>query len=185
MSISETIKSNLNAALKGKREFEVGVLRFLNASLHNKEIEKRGKPGSRISAYPDKVGIKTQLAEISLPSKGLQPELSDEEIIEVLHKEAKKRKEAIEIYAKGGRNDLAQKETQELEIIQKYLPEQLSEKEIEKVVKAVIEKIGAKDAKGFGRAMGEVMKELSAVGGKGNADAKIVSEIIRKQLQES
>ena len=161
--LREKINSDLKSALKSGNSFEAGVLRFLNASLHNKEIEKRGK--------------------------GLQPELSDVEIIEVLQKEAKKRKEAAELYIKGGRNDLAQQETQELNIIQKYLPEQLSEEEIEKVVKIVIEKTGAKDIKDFGRTMGGVMKELSAEGGsasggKGKADAKTVSEIIRRQLSE-
>jgi len=103
----------------------------------------------------------------------------EEEVIEILVKEAKKRKEAAEIYNKGGRNDLAEKEKKELEIVQKYLPEQLSEIEVEKIVKTVVEKSGVKNIKEFGRLMGEVMKEL-----KGKADAKLVGEIIKKLLTQ-
>ncbi len=151
MSLLETIKTDLKTALKEKQSFTTGVLRLLLSVFHNKEIEKKGK--------------------------GLEPQLSDEEIIEILSREVKKRKEAIEIYKQGGRDDLAQKENQELEIIKKCLPEQLSEEEIEKIVVKVIEEIGASDPKNFGKIMGEAMKEL-----KGRADAKIVSETVKKQL---
>jgi len=164
--LHQKITDDLKTAMKAGKEFEAGVLRFLLSSLHNKEIEKKGK--------------------------GLEPTLSDEEVIEVLSREAKKRKEAIEMYIKGGRNDLVEKETKELEIIKQYLPEQLSEEEIEKIVVATIEKIGAKDIKdpegkpsvsygaSLGRVMGEVMKEL-----KGRADAKLVSEIAKKRITNS
>ena len=149
--LHQKITEDLKTAMKAGKEFEVGVLRFLLSSLHNKEIEKK--------------------------SKGLEPTLSDEEIIEILSREAKKRKEAIEMYTEGGRNDLVEKEEKELEIIKQYLPEQLSEEEIEKIVVATIEKIGVKDIKALGRVMGEVMKEL-----KGKADASLVSEIVKKRL---
>jgi uncharacterized protein YqeY len=149
--LHQKITEDLKTAMKAGKEFKVGVLRFLLSSLHNKEIEKK--------------------------SKGLEPTLSDEEIIEILSREAKKRKEAIEMYTEGGRNDLVEKEEKELEIIKQYLPEQLSEEEIEKIVVATIEKIGVKDIKALGRVMGEVMKEL-----KGKADASLVSEIVKKRL---
>jgi len=154
MFLYQKITDDLKTAMKAGKEFEAGVLRFLLSSLHNKEIEKKGKD--------------------------LEPTLSDEEVIEVLFREAKKRKEAIEMYIKGGRDDLVEKETKELEIIKQYLPEQLSEEEIEKIVVATIEKIGAKDIKDLGRVMGEVMKEL-----KGRADAKLVSEIVKKRITNS
>ena len=92
-------------------------------------------------------------------------------------KESKKRKEAIEIYSKGGRQDLAAQEAKESEIIKIYLPEQLSEAEVEKMALKAIEKIGAKNQKDFGKAMAEAMKEL-----KGKTDASKVSEIIKKKL---
>lgn len=152
MSLHQKIIQNLKEAMKASREFEVGVLRMLLSSLHNKEIEKKGK--------------------------GLEPILSDEEVVEVLSREAKKRKEAIEAYIKGNRNDLADKEKKELEIIQQYLPKQLTEEEIEKTVTAIIERTGIKDMKRFGQLMSELMKEL-----KGRVDASLVSDIVKKKLE--
>jgi len=152
--LHQKIVDDLKGAMKAGQEFEVGVFRFLLASLHNKEIEKKGK--------------------------GLESTLSDDEAIEVLTRESKKRKEAIEAYKKGNRTDLAQKETKELEIIEKYLPEQLSEEEIEKIITAAIKKTGAVTVKDFGKVMGEAMKEL-----KGKADASLVSKIVRKRIENS
>ena len=152
MSLHEKINVDLKEALRASRSFEVGVFRFLLSSLHNKEIEKKGK--------------------------GLEPLLSDEDTIEVLSREAKKRKEAIEAYTKGGREDLADKETAELEIIRRYLPREMGIEEIKKIVEAVIGRTGAEGAKDFGRVMGEAMKEL-----KGRADASAVSELIKQKLQ--
>jgi len=149
--LHQQLSENLKSAMKTGQEFEAGVFRMLLAALHNKEIEKKGK--------------------------GIETELSDEEVIEVLSKEAKKRKEAAEIYKKGGRDDLAEKEAKELEIIKKYLPEEMPIEEIEKIVKIAIEKTGIKEASGFGKVMAEVMKEL-----KGKADASTISEIIKKEL---
>ena len=150
--LHQKINDDLRGALKVGRAFEAGVFRFLLSSLHNREIEKKGK--------------------------GLEPTLSDEEVIEVLSREAKKRKEAIEAYTKGSREDLVKKETEELRMIKRYLPQELGEIEIKNVVESVIGRIGAVSAKDFGRAMGEVMKEL-----RGRADAAVVSELIRQKLQ--
>ena len=150
--LHQKINDDLRESLKAGRAFEAGVFRFLLSSLHNREIEKKGK--------------------------GLEPTLSDEEVIEVLSREAKKRKEAIEAYTKGSREDLVKKETEELRMIKRYLPQELGEIEIKKVVESVIGRIGAVSAKDFGRAMGEVMKEL-----RGRADAAVVSELIRQKLQ--
>jgi uncharacterized protein YqeY len=119
--------------------------------LHNKEIEKKGK--------------------------GQESILSDEEVIEVLSREAKKRREASEIYSKGNRADLADKEKKELEIIMGFLPTQLSPEEIEKVILAVIEQVKPQGPKDFGRVMAEVMKEL-----RGRAEAGVVSEIVKKKI---
>lgn len=151
--LHQRIADDLKSAMKSGDDFQVGVLRLLLSSFHNKEIEKK--------------------------SKGLEPDLSEEEIVEVLSKEAKKRREAVELYGKAEREDLTSRERKELEIIQKYLPAQLSEEEIGKSIRLAIERIGAKDIKDFGRAMAEAMKEL-----KGRADAKTVSEIVKKNLNE-
>lgn len=151
MPLKEKLNNDLKEALKSNDSLRVGTLRMLLSSLHNKEIEKRGK--------------------------GLEPILSEEEIIEVLFKEAKKRKEAIEAYARGNRDDLVQQETKELKIIENYLPQLLSGAEIDKIINEVIGKIGATGIKDFGRVMAEVVKKT-----RGRAEAKVVSEMIKKRL---
>jgi len=149
--LQQKISNNLKEALKSGDAFKAGTLRLLISALHNKEIEKKGK--------------------------GQESILSDEEVIEVLSREAKKRREASEIYSKGNRADLADKEKKELEIIMGFLPTQLSPEEIEKVILAVIEQVKPKGPKDFGRVMAEVMKEL-----RGRAEAGVVSEIVKKKI---
>ncbi len=105
-------------------------------------------------------------------SKGV--ELKDEEVLEILNKEAKKRKEAILLFLEGGREDLASKEEAELKILGAYLPEQMSEIEIKKVVATIVASASNKE---FGPMMKEVMKEL-----KGKADAGLITKILKEQL---
>ncbi len=105
--------------------------------------------------------------------------LTDEETTEVIFAEVKKRKEALLLFEKGERNDLAEKEKKEVAILQKYLPEQLSREEIEGLVKEVVAKVGAKEMKDMGRVMAELMPKL-----KGKADGSSVSKIIKGLLQK-
>lgn len=151
MSLLEKINSDLKSFFKAGQSFEVGILRMIVAAIHNKEIEKRGK--------------------------GKEPELTEEELIDLLSKENKKRKESAELYKQGNRNDLVEKELKESEFIQKYLPEAASEEEIGKIVSEAIAKTGAKDIKDMGKAMGEAMKWL-----KGRADASVIGNLIKKKL---
>ena len=151
MSLKQKISEDLKAAMKNANEFELGVLRMIIAAIHNKEIEKRGKGGESV--------------------------LIDDEVMDVVVKEAKKRKESIDIYKQGNREDLAQKESKELEIIQAYLPKQLSEQELEKIIDEAIKTSGALTIKDLGKVMGLVSKET-----KGRTDSKIISEIIKKKL---
>jgi len=104
-------------------------------------------------------------------------ELTPDEEIKVLTSAAKKRKDSIEAYEKAGRTDLMQKEQQELEFLKEYLPEQLSDEEIEKIVTDIIENTGAMSMKDMGRVMSEAMQEL-----KGRADGRIVQELVKKKL---
>lgn len=151
MSLKEKILSDLKDALKAGDNFKASTLRMVLSAFQSKEIEKRGKGKEQI--------------------------LSDEEAIEVLLKEAKKRKEAAENFQKGSRGDLADKETKELGIVKDYLPEQLSDAEVEAAVIKAIENSGAKTVKDFGRAMAEALKGL-----KGKTDAPKISEMIKKRL---
>ena len=146
MALLEKVNSDLKEALKAGASLKVSTLRMALAATHNREIEKRVK-----SKEP----------------------LTDEEVIDVLRKEIKKRREAIEIYSNAGRNDLKEKEAAELGILQFYLPPELSEEEIEKIVRRVV-RLEKKD---FGSAMKEVMKEI-----KGRAESKKISELIKKVI---
>ena len=104
-------------------------------------------------------------------------ELSDDEVIDVLSTEAKQRKESIEAYRGGGRDDLADKEENELEVVQSYLPEQLDDDEIADIVDEAIEETGAETRSDMGRVMGKVMPQV-----KGQADGSKVKEIVMEKL---
>jgi len=104
-------------------------------------------------------------------------DLNEGEEIAILSNAAKKRRESIKIYSAAGRNDLAGKEQRELEVIQSYLPQQLSPEEIEKIVDEAIEETGAQSMKDMGRLMGVIMPKV-----KGRADGKQINEMIRQKL---
>lgn len=104
-------------------------------------------------------------------------ELDDDEVRALLSKEAKSRRESIEQYEKGGREDLVEKERKELELIQDYLPDPLSEQELEELIEDVIERTGARDMSDMGAVMGEVMPEV-----RGRADGDRVNQMVREKL---
>ncbi len=106
-------------------------------------------------------------------------ELLEEDEMEVISKEAKKRRESIEAYREGGREDLAGKEEQELEIIEEYLPEQLSEKELRNIVKESMETVGAETLADLGKVMGAVMPKVKGRVG-GNRVREVVESILNK-----
>lgn len=166
-NIKEKIKKDFKKALKERKEIEVSTLRMLNAAVINWEKEKRYKLSK---AKPD------------LKEKDLEKEsqLIDEEIIEVVFSEVKKRKEAISEFEKGKREDLVRKEKKEMEILKRYLPEQLSKEEIKKLAKETIEKIGAESIKDLGRVMGQLMPKL-----KGRAEGSLVSKIVKEILSKT
>lgn len=105
-------------------------------------------------------------------------ELTDEETMEVLSREAKRRRESIEGAEKAGRPDIAAKEAQELEILTVYMPEQLGEDEIEQIAKEVVFEVGAAGPKDRGRVMSALMQRV-----RGRADGKVVSQVVERILQ--
>jgi uncharacterized protein len=105
-------------------------------------------------------------------------EAGDSEVIEIIKRSVKRRKDSIEQFAEGGRVDLVNKEKEELTVLEKYMPEQMSEEEIRKIVKKVILESGASDASAFGKTIGAVMKEA-----EGNADGSLVSGIVKEELK--
>ena len=177
MSLKAKIEEDFKKALKEKREIEVSTLRMLNAAIINKEKEKRYKLSKKKSEFKEK-----DLEKESL--------LTDEEVIEVVSSEIKKRKEALILFEKGERKDLTEREKREIEVLEKYLPEQLSEEEIKKLAKEVIEKIDVKEPKDYnspatlqgkniyGKVMAELMPKVKA-----RAEGGVVSRIVKELLQ--
>ncbi|MEK7080420.1 MAG: GatB/YqeY domain-containing protein, partial [Patescibacteria group bacterium] len=140
--------------MKSKDDFVVGTLRMLLATVISKEKEKRYKMKLEKDA-----------------------ELTDEEIIETVSSEIKKRKDAIALYEKGNRPELAEKEQKEINILKKYLPEQLSETELKKMVEESANKVGAKEIKDMGKVMADLNPKI-----KGKADSGQVSKIVKELL---
>ena len=105
-------------------------------------------------------------------------ELTDDEVLEVLSREAKRRREAIDAADSGGRSDVADKERAELDIINAYLPKQLDEAEIEAIAREVLAETGVTDLKDRGKVMGPLMKRL-----KGKADGKLAGQVVEKLLR--
>lgn len=107
-------------------------------------------------------------------------ELSEEEIISVLSSLSKQRKESIELFSKGGREDLAEKERQELAILQSYLPEQVPEKELDRIIAEAIKESSAAGIKDMGKVMKLVMPRL-----KGSADGKLINQKVKELLERA
>lgn len=104
-------------------------------------------------------------------------ELGDDDIYALIGGQIKSRREAIELYKKGGREELAQKEEAEIKILQNYLPEQIGEEEIRRLVKNAITAVGAGEIKDMGKVMAKIMPEV-----KGKADGALVSQIVKEEL---
>src|SRR3989344_2716080 len=104
-------------------------------------------------------------------------DLTDEDIVGVIQKQIKQRKESIEGFEQGGRADLVEKEKKELAILQEYLPAQLSSSEIEEIIDIVVKELSASTPSDMGKVMGKLSQEL-----KGKADMSEVSSIVRQKL---
>ncbi len=131
-----------------------------------------------------KEGEKDQLSTLRMLKSSIQNreielgrDLDDEEIQEVLSKEAKSRQESIEQFEEGGRPERAEKERQELELIEQYLPEPLSDEELDRMIEGVIEEVGAEDPSDLGAVMGQIMPQVG-----GRADGGEVKERVRQKL---
>lgn len=121
-------------------------------------------------------GIKSMIL-LAETEKGNVNELSEEAELKLLTKAAKQRKDSAEVYQQQGREDLAQVEFGELEIISRYLPKQLSSEEIELEIKKAIDSIGAKGPQDMGKVMGVATKNLA-----GKADGKVIAEKVKSLL---
>ncbi len=150
MSLNQTIEKDFIEAYKNKEGIRLSTARMLKTSILNKKIEKK----------MDK-----------------DAELSDDEIVAVIKSEIKKRKDSIEAYNQGGRMDLSEKEEQEIKVLEKYLPEQMSAQQLEQIVSQQATELGISTPAGFGKLMGAVMAKVGS-----KADGQTVSTLIKKYL---
>lgn len=150
MALRERIPEDLKTALRNRQEVDLRVLRMLQSALKNKEID---------------IGKK---------------ELTDEDVIGVIATEIKKRREAAKEFEKVGRPDAAADEKEEAEVLLKYMPEQMGEEEIRKLVSEVIKQTGAEGMKDMGKVMKELMPKV-----KGKADGAVVNKLVKEELEKT
>lgn len=154
MSLKEKIEADLKAAMKSKDQIASGALRMVVAAVKNKEIEERGNGKLKVG-----------------------DDLDDAGVIKMISMLAKQRQESIDMFKKGGRDDLVKKEALELALLERYLPSQMSEADVEKIVSEAIKESGATGMKDIGAVMKLVMGKIA-----GRADGKLVNEIVRRKL---
>lgn len=148
MEIREKIMNDMKSAMRDKDQVKLDTIRGLQSAIKNREIEARPEA------------------------------ITADDVLGVIKKLVKQRKESIEQFKTANRQDLVDKESSELKVLETYLPAQMSKEQIEAVVTATIAEVGAKSIK----EMGAVMKAVSAKTA-GSADNKLVSEIIKAKLQ--
>lgn len=161
MPIREQLNKDLRESQLKRDELRTSVLRLLMAGLNNREIEKRTKLA--------KTEPVEKLADLS--------RLNDEEVMEVIVSEAKKRRESIELFVRGNRHDLADKEKKELSLLENYLPAQFSEEELKKIVAEAISASKAKQMADLGKVMSLLMPKV-----KNRADGNLISRLVREKL---
>ena len=166
MHLKEQLDTELSQALKAKNELSVGVLRMLKSAITKKE-----KSPDFTSAYAK--------ASADRQAKDQGPEISDAEIMKIITKEIAQREEATQMYKKANRTELAEKEIKEAEFLKKYLPQQLSPEELDKIIDKVIAKVGASEIKDMGKVMVKLMPELV-----GRAEGGKVSQLVREKLNQ-
>lgn len=147
--LKDKLQEDMKAAMIAKDEEKLSTLRMLKSAL--------------------------QYAEIA---KGAGYQATDEDVVDIIGKEVKKRREAIDLYEKGGRPELADKEKKEIEFLSAYLPEQMGESEISKLVDEAVSSSNAKTMQEMGKVMGILMPKV-----KGRADAAMVSSLVKKKLE--
>lgn len=149
MNLEQKIQQDLKEAMKSGDRFKVDTLRGLIAQIKDERIKLRPK------------------------------ELEEKDVLAVLQRAVKRRKEAISLYQQGNRQDLVDKEQRELEIIQQYLPEQMPKEEVLKLIDQAIAEVQAQSIKDLGKVMGSVMKKV-----QGRADGKEVQQLVRERLTQ-
>ena len=152
MSLRDTILKDVTDAMKSGDKVRVGTLRLVKAEIQNREVDVRAE-------------------------KGADYRLGDDEVTAVLTRAAKQRRESVESFRAGGREDLAVREEQELAIVEAYLPRQLSEDDVRELIAAAIAETGATSPRDIGAVMKVLMPQV-----KGRADGKSVNRLVKERL---
>lgn len=147
MSLTDNIMAEMKTAMKNKEKQKLTALRAVKAAILLAQTETSDRT------------------------------LTEEQEVKLLQKLVKQRKESLDIYTKQGREDLAAVEKVEIEVISEFLPEAMSEAEVENIVKQVISEVGATSMKDMGKVMGAATKKLA-----GQADGRVVSGLVKKLL---
>lgn len=152
-SLLEQITEDLKSAMRAKDKVRLRTLRSLRAAITNKEIDKR--------------------------QEGEGGELDEQEQLALVRKQVKQRKDSIEQYEKAGRDDLVEKEQAEIDVLEDYLPQPLTDEELEEKLSAIIDEVGAETMADMGPVMGRAMSEL-----RGRADGSRVQQVVREMLSD-
>ena len=150
MSLFDRVTEDLKAAMLAREKIKLEALRAVKTAFLHAKTEKGGISN-----------------------------LTEEAELKIIQKLIKQRKESAEIYKSQGREDLYNNEMSEAQVIEQYLPEQLSEEELRSKIKGIIKRVNAGSVKDMGRVMGEAARELA-----GKADNKVIAEIVRKTLEK-
>ena len=153
MSLKQRIEDDLKTALKAQDKKRLSCLRMVKSKVQEKQVALRGKEG------PEAI-------------------LSDDDVANVVSAYAKQRRDSIESYEQGGREDLAAAERAELEMLTDYLPQQMGEEEVAAIVDDAVRESGASAPKDMGAVMKLVMPKV-----KGRADGKLVNRIVQSRLK--
>jgi len=152
-SLLEQITEDLKSAMRAKDKVRLRTLRSLRAAITNKEIDKR--------------------------QEGEGGELDEQEQLALVRKQVKQRKDSIEQYEKAGRDDLVEKEQAEIDVLEDYLPQPLTDEELEEKLSAIIDEVGAETMADMGPVMGRAMSEL-----RGRAEGSRVQQVVREMLSD-
>lgn len=150
MNLLTRLNEDMKQAMRNKEKEKLSVIRMLKAALQNEAI-KLGKE-----------------------------QLSEDEELTVLSRELKQRKDSLHEFEKAGREDLAEKLRNEINYVNLYMPEQLTEEELEKIIRETIQQTGASSKADMGKVMGALMPKV-----KGKADGALVSKLVQKHLAKS
>lgn len=150
----DQLTEDIKDAMRAKDKVRLRTLRSLRAALQKKQID--GRDGS-----------------------GDEAELSEQEVLTVIRKEAKQRKESIEQFKEGGRDDLVAKEQEELNVLEEYLPDPLSDEKLHAIIDDIIDDTGASSMADMGRVMGPAMSKL-----RGQVDGGRVQQIVKEKLMD-